>query len=242
MGRVRDDGREMARNADAVSRIDVLILSSLSRIPMHGYELKLELSYKHVGWWAKLEHGHLYAALKRLEKKKFIRGTRTTTQGRERRVFSVTVSGQRWLERALREIATSRDTSYFDVDLFVSATFTLDKKQAVRLLEQRARVMEAQYREARELDQRMRGLVPTSALLIMGHRARHLAAEIEFAQRAAVELAAQKGWGPFLGSESISEFLARTRAPTEENGRVKERPASSRLRRARPRTTRRAKH
>ncbi len=209
----------MARTADAVSRIDVLILSSLSRIPMHGYELKLELAYKHVGWWAKAEHGHLYAALKRLERKKFIRGKAKSRQGRERRVFELTAAGRKWLESALEEIAVSRDSSYFDVDLFVAAAFTLPRARAIALLKERQLVLTRQKGEAEELAARMGNMVPTSALLIMSHRISHLAAEAEFARRAVDELDAQKDWKPFLGAESISEFLKRTSVPIEKIGR-----------------------
>ncbi len=63
----------MARRPDAPNRIDLLVLSCLARLPMHGYELELELRYRHVRWWAKCEHGHLYAALARLERNGLLR-------------------------------------------------------------------------------------------------------------------------------------------------------------------------
>lgn len=226
----------MARSTDALSRIDVLILSSLSRLPMHGYELKLELSYKHVGWWAKLEHGHLYAALKRLEKKKYIRGAAKESQGRERRVFAITPSGRRWLDDALTELATMRDSTYFDIDLFVSATFTLSRERVVELLTARVEVLLEQAREAEALETRLRGLVPTSGQLIMAHRIRHLNEEAEFAQRAADTLSKQQNWKPFLGGESISDFLKRTSAPIE---RTTERRANTRGHPAKARAPRR---
>ncbi len=37
----------MSRDNNALSRMDVLVLSSLARVPMHGYELKLELRFRH---------------------------------------------------------------------------------------------------------------------------------------------------------------------------------------------------
>jgi DNA-binding PadR family transcriptional regulator len=222
----------MARTADALSRIDVLILSSLERLPMHGYELKLELSYKHVGWWAKFEHGHLYAALKRLEKKKFIRGAARARRGRERRVFAITPRGQRWLEDALAGLATMRDTTYFDIDLFISATFTLPRERVLTLLAERVATLGEQTREAEALEQRMRGLVPTAAQLIMAHRIQHLSEEARFARQAADTLAKQKEWKPFLGNESISDFLKRTRAPileaTEPRASTRGRPKKAR--------------
>ena len=55
-----------------ISKTDVLVLSTLARVPMHGYELKLELRYKHVNWWARCDHGHIYTSLTRLDKRGFI--------------------------------------------------------------------------------------------------------------------------------------------------------------------------
>src|SRR3990170_981233 len=93
----------MPRRPDAPSRIELLVLSSLARLPMHGYELKLELRYKHVRWWAKCEHGHLYAALKRLEAQKLVRGATRKTGERTRRGFAISAAGRRWLRGAPQE-------------------------------------------------------------------------------------------------------------------------------------------
>src|SRR5688500_9018732 len=81
----------MPRRAEALSRMEVLVLSTLARRPMHGYEVMLELRYKHVRWWAKCEHGHLYATITRLAK----RGDIKERAGRGRsedgqRVYAVT--------------------------------------------------------------------------------------------------------------------------------------------------------
>src|SRR5678815_933545 len=110
----------MPRRADAPSRMEVLILTALSRAPMHGYDLKLELRYKHVRWWAKAEHGHLYAALARLERGKHVRRAPGKTGGRTRRVYAITRTGKARLRTALIAFGAAPDTSYFDVDLFLN--------------------------------------------------------------------------------------------------------------------------
>ena len=200
----------------APSRIDILVLASLARIPMHGYELKLELQYKHVRWWAKCEHGHLYAALKRLEDRGWIRGKDKHIGGRDRRVFSITAAGRRWLADSLRELATSDDATYFDVDLFLSSSFTMEQGEFIALLEERRGVLERQLAGARQLRENLGELIPAVGRLIMEHRIEHLEREIEFERRAAAELEKLSRWGPFLGDESIVDFLERTQAAVEK--------------------------
>lgn len=196
-------------------KIDILVLSSVARIPMHGYEIKLELQYKHVRWWAKCEHGHLYAALKRLEASKHIRGKTKRDGARSRRVFSITPSGRALLDQSLAELARSPDSAYFDIDLFLSGTFLIQKKQALGLLADHRRAVDLQRAEAQALLAQMGDKIPTVGRLIMEHRIEHLGREAEFADRAASVLAAEKKWGSFLGGESIVDFLERTRVAIE---------------------------
>jgi DNA-binding PadR family transcriptional regulator len=219
--------------ADALSRIDVLILSSLARLPMHGYELKLELQYKHVRWWAKCEHGHLYASLKRLEHKRYVKGSTVRDGKRARRVLAITAAGRAWLSSALAELALAPDATYFDVDLFLSAAFTLERDEALRLLHERSAVLRGQREEACALQARMRGLVPAAGELIMEHRIRHFTEEAEFAERAACLLAEQPSWQPFLGPQSIGEFIRRESVPLEPEAKAR---ASKKAHPARART------
>lgn len=205
----------MARKSEGTSRIEILILSSLARLPMHGYELKTELRYRHVKWWAKLEHGHLYAALARLEKKGDIRPTRAGDGSRGRRVYQVTAQGRRRVERELEGMGLALDETYFDVDLFLSGSFVLPQKRVVDILVERAKRLRAQLDEAHQLRRAMGDLVPTAGRLIIEHRVEHLEREMAFAENAAKELRAMRSWGPFLGRERIGEFVARTSVPLE---------------------------
>lgn len=199
----------------AAPKIDILVLSSLARLPMHGYEIKLELKYKHVKWWAKCEHGHLYAALKRLESKKLIRGKNKSDGGRVRRVFSITAPGRRLLEQELARLATEPDDAYFDIDLFLSSSYVLERDDALELLAEHVRTLERRRQIAEGLLAGMRDKVPLAGALIMEHRIEHLQHQAEFARRAARVLADAPEWGAFLGDESIVDFLARTRAALE---------------------------
>src|SRR5262249_47903225 len=127
----------MARNAAAPSKMEILVLTALSRASMHGYELKLELQYKHVQWWAKCEHGHLYAALARLERGKFIRKVARPGGRSTQRVFTVTAAGRRRVAAAIVELGSQPDATCFDIDMFLSACHLLDRDDALGILTDR---------------------------------------------------------------------------------------------------------
>jgi DNA-binding PadR family transcriptional regulator len=203
----------MARLPDRISRMEILLLSALARAPMHGWDIKLELRYKHARWWAKVEHGHLYATLARLERDGAIRQHGSET-GR-RKVFALTPSGRERLIDALRQLGPAPDNTHFDIDLFLSGAFALDRGDAVELLRQRRVALEAQVAEAEGLQRSMSRYVPAAAHLIIEHRTAHLRAELAFATRAADALLAQETWGAFLGAQPIGEFVAATDVPLE---------------------------
>ena len=101
--------------------MDVLLLGSLYRKPMHGYQLKLELRYKHVDLWAQCDHGHLYYTLKRLEKEGWVtKKEEREGQGPPRKIFRITAEGRRHLQAALRQFGTSVEDTWFDIDLFLA--------------------------------------------------------------------------------------------------------------------------
>lgn len=201
--------RSVARNPDAPSRIELLILSTLARLPMHGYELKLELQYKHVRWWAKCEHGHLYAALPRLLKRGFIAEVRGEGGDRGKKVFKVTPAGLARARAAALEFGQSDDTTYFDVDLFISSAFLLDSAQRAKVFWARRQALTRQLAEAQALRKSLAGKVPAAGLLIMDHRLAHLKSELAFTSRAMKTLLKAPA-RPFLGKERIRDFVART--------------------------------
>lgn len=205
----------MARRADALTKIEILLLSSLARQPMSGYDLKLEMQYEHVRWWAKVEHGHLYAALQRLVKRGDIKRVAGGDGPRNRRAFAITPAGSRALRAALEAIGRAADETRFDVDVFLSGIFLLERDEALKILAERKRALLAQLAEAEELVKKMAAFVPVAGRLIMDHRTEHLAREIAFCDRAVDAIKASDMWGAFLRSESIRDFVKRTRVPLE---------------------------
>ena len=206
----------MPRTADAPSKMEILVLTSLARAPMHGYELKLELSYKHVEWWAKCEHGHLYAALARLERGKFIRPTKRPGGRSNQKVYAVTAAGKKRLADALTTLGVSPDQTYFDVDMFLSGCHVLDRDDAIAILEARLATTRDRAAEATALAKAMEPHVPAVGRLIIEHRVSFLEHELAFLARAIARLAAEPRWGPFLGDAPIEDFVKSSGVPLEK--------------------------
>jgi DNA-binding PadR family transcriptional regulator len=197
--------------------MEILVLSSLARVPMHGYELKPELRYKHVRWWAKCDHGHLYAALARLARRGDIRPRqKAAAKQTKRRVFAITPKGMRRLRGALEAVGSAADITYFDVDLFLSGAFALDRDRVLAILAERRGTLRAQRNEAEALRRDMSPYVPAVGRLIIDHRIEHLVREEAFLERALEVLTALPTWGPYLGRRSIGEFARTTGVRLEE--------------------------
>jgi DNA-binding PadR family transcriptional regulator len=207
----------MARNSAAPSRMEILLLTSLCRAPMHGYELKLEMQYKHVQWWAKCEHGHIYAALARLEKGKYIRQVRRAGGRSTQKVYTCTPAGRKRLENALQTLGMQDDETYFDVDMFIHSCHVLERSRVLEILEGRKSAIEKRAVDATRLAENMRPHVPTVAVLIMEHRVEYLTREVAFLGRAIEALRAERQWGSFLGETRIEDFVKRTRVPLESH-------------------------
>lgn len=194
------------------SRIEVLLLSTIARKPMHGYEIKTELRYKHVRWWAKCDHGHLYATLPRLVKK----GWCDVVKEGRRNTYSITDAGRGALMVGLRALPVQEDETYFAIDLFVSGSYLMEQAEVLALLGQRRVALARQLEEARALKEAMGAYVPAAAHLIMEHRADHLEREIAFAAQVEEALAAQERWGSFLQGRSVEDFVAETGVALED--------------------------
>lgn len=82
---------------------EVLILSTLSSGPHHGYQLALELEEKSRGAF-RFKHGTLYPILHKLENDGLIRGDWLEEEGkRKRKSYRLTDAGRRRLTRQIVE-------------------------------------------------------------------------------------------------------------------------------------------
>jgi transcriptional regulator len=83
--------------------LDVLVLKSLQRGPMHGWAITewLDARSENV---LQVNQGSLYPALYRLERQKLVESEwRTTDNNRRARYYSLTAAGRRRLDEELRK-------------------------------------------------------------------------------------------------------------------------------------------
>jgi len=89
-----DEQRDLFRGA-----LEIMILQSLRRQPMHGYALVQHIKQQS-NELVLVEEGSLYPALQRLLKKDLVRAEwQTSATGRRVRTYRITRSGAKHLER-----------------------------------------------------------------------------------------------------------------------------------------------
>ena len=96
---------------------DLVLLSLLAELPMHGYQANLELERREIRDWAGISRPQVYYSLDKLARAGLIRATESAepAAGPDRSVFETTIKGQRALAEALerKEWATQRERPPF---------------------------------------------------------------------------------------------------------------------------------
>jgi PadR family transcriptional regulator PadR len=83
--------------------IDPIVLSTISRLPMYGYQIIKELEQK-TGGHLKLKAGTVYPSLLRLEKNGLVISKwKQATEQRARRYYQITEKGRQFLASRLTE-------------------------------------------------------------------------------------------------------------------------------------------
>ena len=77
--------------------LDALILASLLEGPLHGYAITDSLRVRSKNLFD-LPEGTVYPALYRLENGGYLKSTRKTINGRQRRVYKLTAQGRKELQ------------------------------------------------------------------------------------------------------------------------------------------------
>lgn len=91
------DSRTLGRRVN-----ELLLLATLRRAPMHGYQIALEIEERSGGYFA-FQHGTLYPLLHRLEADGMIAGDWSDPdQGRARKEYALTEAGRTYLEESVR--------------------------------------------------------------------------------------------------------------------------------------------
>lgn len=82
--------------------LDRLLLAVLADAPGHGYELSRRLALRS-GGELDVQEGSLYPALHRLERGGLVQSSWSTSEGRRRRIYTLTPSGRRAVTESRRE-------------------------------------------------------------------------------------------------------------------------------------------
>lgn len=87
----------------AVSAADLVVLSLLAEVPMHGYRIVAELDRRDVNDWAEISRPQVYYSLKKLKKLNFIVAVADFSEalGPEREMYRISKSGINAMNTAL---------------------------------------------------------------------------------------------------------------------------------------------
>jgi len=91
------------KKADSLTIPDLVLLSLLAEVPMHGYQANAELERRQIRDWANLSRPQIYYSMDKLARLRLIHPRESTTpaEGPERRVFQTTTRGLAALADAL---------------------------------------------------------------------------------------------------------------------------------------------
>ncbi|QVQ53882.1 PadR family transcriptional regulator [Spiractinospora alimapuensis] len=120
--------------------------------PMHPYQMAAAL--RRTGKWDDMgaKTGSLYTVVRNLERHGFIAASDSYREGRrpERTEYTITPAGLRELEDWLRDLVAHPDHPYSGFEAALSVLGALPPDQAVELLRERLRALEADVERRRE--------------------------------------------------------------------------------------------
>ena len=103
--------------------IKFLLLRLLYEEPKHGYQLVNEIVEKGFISSERVSAGSIYVTLNRMEHYGFLTSKKKTSdEGRERRIYTITIEGQKILKNGL-ETVLQRKTAMDDLKEFYDANF-----------------------------------------------------------------------------------------------------------------------
>ncbi|HEX2071039.1 MAG TPA: PadR family transcriptional regulator [Thermoleophilaceae bacterium] len=129
----------------ALGNTSYVILGMLHKGPKSGYEIKAKADVSTRFFWA-ISYGQIYPELKRLEQDGLIEGEADAGNGRQRRVFSITASGEKALREWLRRPGDLHSELRHEGVLRLFFADALDREERLELLSQ-IRTKHAQLRE-----------------------------------------------------------------------------------------------
>jgi DNA-binding PadR family transcriptional regulator len=191
------------------------VLTALVERPMHPYELASVLRARGKEQSIKIKWGSLYTVMQNLEKHGFVAATGTMREGRrpERTVYAITPEGRAEMLDWMRELVGVPEREFPRFEAALSEIGVLPPDEAVELLEQRLRILDAQAAEERvAFDGLAKGL-PRIFLIEVEYHAAIRAAEIEWIRSLLKEirdgtLSGVDGWRAWHETGHVPQDLA----------------------------------
>jgi len=143
----------MAKRRKVGNLLALPVLSVLMMKAMHPYEIANALRDTGKDESMDIKWGSLYTVVQNLERHGFIEATETVRQGRrpERTVYRITEAGREELRDWVREIVGTPEREFPRLEIALSVLGVLPPDEAVALLDQRVRQLDAGIAATREM-------------------------------------------------------------------------------------------
>lgn len=164
--------------AQAVAKVDVIILSLLMERPMHGYDLETEIQARHVRKWAQIGTSSIYQGLERLEQKGLAIHRLDASSGLPaKKVYTVTERGREWFLVEAKRLLSSGEYVFLDFNVGMAAYPYLSPDEFVRCRKARRAALEDLMAEANAHATAVQEEKPRHAYLLLKHAVRLLESE-----------------------------------------------------------------
>jgi DNA-binding PadR family transcriptional regulator len=159
----------------------LVILGLLRDRPLYGYELK-HIIEEHMGDWTNIAFGSIYYALDKLAGEGFVEQVGVEQEGARpsRTVYQITEAGRAEFLRLLRELWSSFERQYYDIDVGLAFMSALPAEEVEQYLRQRVTMLEEvlQHIQEHQEEQMANPNVPAQARTVFEHSRLHMEAEL----------------------------------------------------------------
>ena len=119
-----------------MSRLDLFVLGSLNRQPMHGYKIIRYFEKRGIEMWTRVKTPSVYKTLQRLEKQGFITGEmKQESNNPPRKVFTITREGKKHFLELLNTFLWGKDKSHTPMDFWNAFRFVQKNVTRTEFLE-----------------------------------------------------------------------------------------------------------
>lgn len=140
------------KKAESLTIPDLVLLSLLAEVPMHGYQANAELERRQIRDWAAISRPQVYYSMDKLASLKLIRPCESATpaEGPQRRVFQTAKRGLAVLEDALErsDWATARERPPFLI--WIGLSWKARPDVFLRQIERREKFLEQELAREKE--------------------------------------------------------------------------------------------